>query len=382
MSKELNITLYKKDSKGKIRSCRILTNEGQLHFITGLVEGKKRTDSRVCTPKNVGRANETNSKDQAISEGLSRVSKSIREGYFLTVKEAEDITVIKPMLAKSFKDEKDDVVYPCFVQPKLDGIRALKEGSKFRSRKNLELTTMKHIEGELSNLDIVLDGELYAHGLSFQDNTKLIKKLRPETVNVKFHVYDVITEDPYSLRNDKLKELLASKECSNIVLVPTEVANTEEDLRVLHDKYTKLGYEGIMIRHGKDGYKVNSRSSSLLKFKDFIDRAYQIIDIAPSNKRPEHGVPVCKVDDKLIPLDTPKVTWYKENGKVYTEVVDGVDCGYPTTRCGTKLSHKERTALLKNKKDYIGKTAEVRFFEFYSSGVPRFPVYYGVRLDK
>ena len=47
-----------------------------------------------------------------------------------------------------------------------------------------------------------------------------------------------------------------------------------------------------------------------------------------------------------------------------------------------KFSHKEREEILTNKVDYIGKIAEVRFFEYSEDGIPRFPVCHGFRLDK
>ena len=46
-----------------------------------------------------------------------------------------------------------------------------------------------------------------------------------------------------------------------------------------------------------------------------------------------------------------------------------------------KFSYKEREEILKNKKDYIGRTAEIRFFEYTDDGLPRFPVCYGFRND-
>ena len=48
----------------------------------------------------------------------------------------------------------------------------------------------------------------------------------------------------------------------------------------------------------------------------------------------------------------------------------------------SKFSKEERREWLINKNKYIGKTAELRFFEFSDTGVPRFPVCIGIRLDK
>ena len=137
-----------------------------------------------------------------------------------------------------------------------------------------------------------------------------------------------------------------------------------------------------MVRWGDDGYKCDSRSNGLLKYKKFLDEAYELIDVTPADKDPTQGVPVCKLNH-LLPLITERIKWYTVNGSIETIVnSEGVECGYPTTRCGAKLSQEERRELLSNKSDYIGKIAEVRFFEKSNKGIPRFPIYHGIRLDK
>ena len=47
-----------------------------------------------------------------------------------------------------------------------------------------------------------------------------------------------------------------------------------------------------------------------------------------------------------------------------------------------KFSFEEREEILTNKTNYLGKTAEIRFFEYTDEGLPRFPVCVGLRLDK
>lgn len=381
-SKDINVTLYKRDTKSKLREVQITTCKGVLTVSTGLVDGAKVSHVEICDPKNLGKKNETSSFEQAILEATSKVTKKLKEGYFRSIKEAQEEEVSKPMLAKEFGEEKDKVTYPAYVQPKLDGIRALKIKTKFVSRKNTPIETMSHIEDSLSDVSETLDGELYCHGKSFQENTKLIKKKTEDSKQVNYYVYDLISKEPFSVRYSKLKNIVSSIKGSSIVLVPTYTVNSEKELETYYNKFIEEGYEGLMLRHGKEGYKCNGRSSELLKYKKFIDRAYPIIDITPANKNKLHGVPVVKVIDQLVPLTTPGVIFYSTNGSVETVLVKGVPHGYPTTRCGARLSHEEREELLKNKNKYLGKTAEIRFFEFHDSGVPRFPIYHGIRLDK
>ena len=163
------------------------------------------------------------------------------EGYFNSITEAEDNEVILPMLAKDYKKEFKKVKFPCYVQPKLDGQRAL--GSKFTpmiSRKGKVIETMAHIQKDLNTLastpGIYIDGELYAHGLSFQENMRVIKKYRGEdTEKVKFHVYDMVLDKPFIERYEMLTALVTPFE--NVELVPTAInyLNTKISL-ILHVK--------------------------------------------------------------------------------------------------------------------------------------------------
>ena len=37
----------------------------------------------------------------------------------------------------------------------------------------------------------ILDGEIYIHGKSFQQIVRLVKKLRPESKTLQYHIYDI-----------------------------------------------------------------------------------------------------------------------------------------------------------------------------------------------
>ena len=201
-----------------------------------------------------------------------------------------------------------------------------------------------------------IDGELYAHGYTFQENMKATKKIRatsidgaPATSEIQYHVYDMVLPGPFIKRYNMLVQLVT--DIDNIHIVPTAVIHNDEQLKEYHQKNIADGYEGTIIRHGDSGYGINKRDSQLLKYKDFIDISCNVIDVLPSDKNPEQGVVHC------------------ENDK-------------GTFGCGMKFSHAEREEILINKADYIGKTAEIRFFEYSEDGIPRFPVCHGFRLDK
>lgn len=348
--------LYKKDSKGKLRIFKICTKGDNLIQESGLIDGKLVLHSKVCTPKNVGKSNETTGKEQAISELESEWKQKQDEGYFETLLEANTEEVILPMLAKSYNDEKHKIDWSAenvYIQPKLDGMRCLAHITDgcavLVSRDGKFINGLDHIRKDLSTIagNVILDGELYAHGLNFQENMRLIKKYRPgETEQIKYHVYDLISNQPFFKR--KVRGFI--KDLDTCVEVSTYEISNEIQLSNFHTLFLKEGYEGSIIRHGVEGYKKNGRSSNLLKYKDFKDIDVKIINIVPADQRPSWGVPVLEY-----------------NGKTF--------------QAGMKFSHKEREEWLKNKKKYIGETAIIRFFEWTEDGLPRFPVCIGTRLD-
>lgn len=201
--------------------------------------------------------------------------------------------------------------------------------------------------------DLILDGELYCHGLNFQENMRLIKKNRPESTKIDYHVYDVVADFPFLNRNGLIRTLGLDR-CSYVKTVQTLRCLDQENIRNSHANFVSLGYEGSMIRHGVEGYKLNKRSSQLLKNKDFLDIALPIAGVKINDANRAHGTP-----------------WFDWPGAMKDRLY-----------CGVKGTHEFRADLLENKDDYIGQMAELRFFEYSEDGVPRFPVMVGLRNDK
>ena len=356
-------TIYKKDSKGKIRVLNIWVDGATLHQTSGLEDGKYVLESKRISGKNIGKSNEVSPEQQAIKQMKSKITEKLKKEYFETREEAINSEVILPMLAHNYKDHSDKINWDegVYIQPKLDSMRCLaivKDNQvKFRSRLNTDILeehggSIRHLVPHFNNLpDGIYDGELYAHGYSFQDCMKMVKKYRPGiSENLKLHCYDYISPESFEKRFQKLSEIIIGKE--GMELVVTEKIRNEDDLKRYHSQFISDGYEGSMIRHGNEGYKLNADSVNLLKYKDFIDIAIKVIDVIPMDNRPEQGKLICIMED-----------------------------GQETT-VSLALSHEERKEILINKNDYIGQIAEVRFFEYTENNLPRFAACHGFRLDK
>ncbi len=365
-------TLYKKDSKGKLRYLEITTDGDELVQISGVIGTENPIEHRkVCTPKNVGKANETTGAEQAIAQAAALQTKKLRTGYFETQHDAETIEVIKPMLAKDyFKEIRKLKGKPLALQAKLDGIRCIvtwdaeKRSISAKTRENKDIDTIGHILDELkatlsSSPSCIIDGELYSHGLTFQENTKLVKNSYKDVApldRIDYCVYDIVdtsSKDNFRTRFLKLLNILSINELVYVTPCMTWWidADKPDEIREQYKQCIDWGYEGLMVRVIDSKYKVNARSSDLLKYKEFIDTALVIVDITPNTANPSHGT-----------------AWVIYNGH--------------KQKTGSKISHAERELMLTNKDDYIGKTAEIRYFEETDEGKMRFAYYHGLRIDK
>jgi ATP-dependent DNA ligase len=337
---------------------------------SGVLNGNLVGHNRKCIGKNIGKSNETSSVEQAVLEAKAIIKDKLTKGYFETIEEAAAEEVILPMLAHDYFKHVNKVDWKenWYVQPKFDGMRCLafvtaNGDVTLMSRAGKEITTMTHICNELSKikLDIILDGELYVHGENFQENMKYIKKYKKGlSEKIQFNVYDCVEKGTFQDRNLKIFEILRSGlKFKHVTEVRTHDCLDLDCLIMFHQNFLENGYEGTMLRKRDSLYKVNGRSHDLLKYKDFKDLALPILDITPDEADPTMGSPV--------------YAWPGASGHKLGENIIG---------SGIRANHVKRREMLSNKQDYIGKTYELRFFEYSDKGVPRFPITIGERLDK
>lgn len=311
-------TLYKRAKTGKIVYYEVRTEEDEIIKETGqLFTTKPIVHKAIAKPKNVGKANETTGPEQAAAEAASAWRKKKDEGYksqkdlgvtisgdlrhrrfegvdYETLTELLEVALpkfntdasgnIKPMLATDWeKVKKKGIPYPCLLQPKLDGVRCLMvvtEGEvMFLSRSGKQYDTLSHvIAGVQFGPDtFILDGEVYAHGMTLQQIGSAVKKQRPESLNLKFRAYDIINDEKQIIRWVQAHKLVETLNSDNIVSVPTHTVDNEAEVIEYHDKYKAEGYEGVMLRLHDGDYGRGQRSRSLLKVKVFDYTEFKFI---------------------------------------------------------------------------------------------------------
>uniref|UniRef100_A0AAU8GI04 DNA ligase n=1 Tax=Salmonella phage vB_SEnST11_KE23 TaxID=3161174 RepID=A0AAU8GI04_9CAUD len=188
-------TLYAINKDGSYQVWNVRTEGDEVVVEFGKENGKVQQKRTKCEMKNVGRANQTTAAFQAVLEARSKWEKQVRLGYRETKEALQTEENFSPMLAHDAIKRSKSLVYPAYVQPKLDGVRALvtldKDGIPvFNSRGNKTypvqgalLQQTKEL-AEHTGFD-KFDGELYIHGLSLQKIVALAKKWRtPEQIEV------------------------------------------------------------------------------------------------------------------------------------------------------------------------------------------------------
>ena len=363
------VTLYGKSKAGKIKEWSIFVDKvdddlSYIYIEHGYQDGKKQLDTReVSEGKNIGKKNETTPYEQAVFESQSMINKKLDENYAHSISEIPNNSdgMFLPMLAHSYDKHSKKIKFPCWVQPKLDGVRMLskvfakKEDGKVSiwSRKGKEMITLSKIEEELTAIlkeGESLDGEVYVHGWDFQRIVSAVKKERADTNLLEYHVYDSphLTnsfEDRF-VNSDLKKRIEGTTRIKWVETIKVDDIDslTEEEMR-----YISLGYEGLMARNQKSLYKFKNRSYDLQKVKRFEDEEFKIIGGKEGTGR-EEGLVIFRCENE-----------------------DGLE--FDVRPKGTV---SERADMFNKLASYIGENLTVKFQGRTSDNIPRFPV--GLRI--
>lgn len=248
----------------------------------------------VLEGKFIGTRRETTPLQQAINEAQSRWNTKLsRKGYGRTVQDSGDVRAVSPMLAYAYEKYADAVNWAdAWAQPKLDGYRCKavrgEDGNVLLfSRENQPILTMPHIVEALRAMmdpGEMWDGELYTHDEAFEQLGSFIKRLQPDSVKIQYHVYDRIDSQPFGPRYTKLVQRLRRGPADILVPVRTLAVATPDELLKFRDECLAQEYEGAMLRHGDAGYQAGKRSKYLLKFKEFNDAEFEIVDVLACEK--------------------------------------------------------------------------------------------------
>jgi DNA ligase 1 len=374
--------LYCKDIKGKIKTWKLKVEKYQDFSVIVTLYGYNRlieTRRQINSGKNIGKSNETSHFTQAISEAQSKWTKKRDIELYTTkivgeqvkdelVEKTENVNLKEtnplPMLAQDYKKQKKKVQFPCNIQPKLDGMRMIYNTTtgQISTRQGKEYNIIKEsgkLYDELKSLPkgLILDGELYTNKVNFEDlgvlrkTKKLTKEDLTNLQKIEYHIYDIIdTKITFEERNKLIQNLFKEK-YNKLIYVPTFTVNSEAEIQENHIKFLEEKYEGTMVRNTGSLYKIKQRSSDLLKYKDFQDSEFKIIDYT--------------VEKDTSGSDENLVVWVVEVSK---------DKFCKVRPQGTKEERQELyKKCVENFDEFKGRPLWTKFFEMTADGNLRFP---------
>lgn len=307
----------------------------------------------------------------------------------------------KPMLACKFEETRVVNQLPVFVQPKLDGIRCLvHEGFGF-SRSGKPLPN-QHIQDWIyANKDILdgCDGELIVGDPTAEDvfnKTTSGVMSRGGEPDFRYHIFDIwnlgrtFTERLENLNRVFRPRYNASSE-RIAFSVPTRMSYTMESIEAYEIDYTKVGYEGIILRGPNTMYKQNRATPAqgqLIKVKRMaLDEALivgvaELMHNANELERDAFGYAGRSVrKDGMVPMETLGAL------KCQLTLQEARRIGLPVPSnaaviefsIGTGFNVTERQELWDEQERIIGHYARFKHFLTGALDAPRFPVFKGIR---
>ena len=291
---------------------------------------------------------------------------------------------MKPMLAAPTDGE--NLEYPLFASPKLDGVRALVINGVVMSR-SLKPIPNKYVQSifGLSKLN-GFDGELIVGDATAKDvyqktvSGVMTKEGQPAVMFKVFDDFDHPCDPGFAARFTRLHDRvvkLPTLQFNNCqILHQVNICNKDE-LNKWELSFLQDGYEGIMLRH-PNGYYKHGRSTLkegyLLKLKRFEDAEAIILDFYPlmhnANEAEKNELGYTERSSKKV-------------GKVETKELGGFKVRDTKTGVefdiGTGFSAAQRSEFFMNGRTLIGKMVKYKYQKVGVKDKPRFPVFLGFR---
>lgn len=218
---------------------------------------------------------------------------------------------VKPMLAKQESAVTNRKIFEdreWYGSRKINGVRALifYDGKNIRTASrgatNYDLAINHIITHPLvikffkTHPGVILDGEIYKHGLSLNVISGICRsqKTVDDGKDLEFYWYDIADlehsfTDRFKIMQEWAKELELTEfdperhlpeDRLHIQFLPQVPIKGFNNMKKLHDEYVEEGWEGLVVRQAKSKYKPGSRSNDWVKIKIYIDAEYPIVGIA------------------------------------------------------------------------------------------------------
>lgn len=185
--------------------------------------------------------------------------------------------LIKPMEPVSHDIAKDDITYPLFAQPFVDGVRFLVERISetevdFYDGKRDFNAVLGHLEGLFVAImadmpaGSTFDGYLYRPGWDLARITAATLGLSVDTRELEAWLYDLPSEPGDAAhrlhRLDHYVGHTPTMVSGPIFRAPFEVFKKAEEIEKYHDIFVDRGGDGILLKNADNSYEGDKSSNS------------------------------------------------------------------------------------------------------------------------
>lgn len=276
--------------------------------------------------------------------------------------------------------------YPVLASPKFDGIRALVRNGVLVSR-NLRPIANPHVAQLFRGSKFEgLDGELIAGEPTdehvFTKTTSAVMAGHGVPKDVRFFVFDIVSNEAYVDRLATLRELVSRAGVSRLLAVPQRLIKNADELAEFEEKMVGLGYEGVMLRSTHGLYKYGRstlREGYLCKLKRFSDAEAVITGVVERqhNENEAKRDAVGRIDRSMS-----KAGMVGAN-TLGAFLVRGTTGAYKGAEfsVGTGMTDEFRAEVWRDPVKWVGRIIKYKFFPSGTKDAPRFPVFIGERKD-
>lgn len=314
----------------------------------------------------------------------------------------------KPQLAEDA--QLDRVIFPCGVQPKIDGVRALQLAARLTGR-SLDPFEGYGITDYFTGLFPGGDGEMTlgskpnctdrlcsrttgAMGRIYEEDNK--KVLITHMADLHWWLFDLVTDDTvdlaYKTRYDLLAENIRRVGHPRLHLVPMEIARNRKELDAIIVRLFNEGYEGAIIRNLEAPYKegrATQKGQQIWRVKSWADFEILVTRIFAAEENTN--------EKKTNSLGRSERSSAKA-GKVAKEMLGSMEgtlladfyCpisgkllfkkGLLITAGRGEMTAKEAAAYHANPHTIVGWPVKVKHMTHGVKDLPRFPTYVAHRL--
>lgn len=288
-------TLYKSNKNGSIQQWSVSTLEDTYTVSFGQVDGAIQTTVTTCTPKNIGKSNESTGAQQAEFEAAALIAKKLKAGY--STDPSAPVTVQLAMKVKSYQDQLHNVKFPCFSSAKLNGVNGIYKRTNgilsLYSRGGELYPSIPHLEPLVhQTMDLFnsneLNGELYIYGFALQDITSAVVKPNDNSCLLSFCIFDIADSTEKFHERVLLMHTYHNFDTtihSTIAVIYNVICLSHEQLNTHFEECTTFGYEGTVVKNSSALYKHNVRSSDTFKYKKAQSAEFLIVGYELDKRR-------------------------------------------------------------------------------------------------